>query len=138
MLHCVGLSAIPYTPHLATVYGVIEMLSQEEKSLLKLSRLMELFRSTLDETVPIQLVHTFLVAARNEGKGVVELSELVGTNKSTMSRHLLDLADRLRNKQPGYGVLERKTGGQDLRAVTYKVTHKGRLILSQATALLEG
>lgn len=109
----------------------------EEKSLLKLSRLIELFRNTLNETVPLQLVHTFIVAARNEGKGVVELSELVGTNKSTMSRHLLDLAGRLRNGDAGYGVLERCSDSRDLRSVTYKVTPRGRLILSQAAALLE-
>lgn len=98
---------------------------------------MELFRAELDETIPLQVVHTFIIAARNEGKGVVELSELVGTNKSTISRHLLDLAHRLRNGLPGYGVLKRRTDDQDLRAVSYTVTQRGRMILNQAVALIE-
>jgi DNA-binding MarR family transcriptional regulator len=106
-------------------------------NLKKLNQVFSAFRSSLDGSIPLQLVQTFIVVAENEGKGVNDLSDLVGTNKSTMSRHLLDLSDKLRTGAPGYGILKRSADPKNLRSVHYSVTPKGRLLLNQINDILE-
>ena len=100
-------------------------------------RFLSTFRSTIDETIPIQIADTFLLVSENEGKGVVDLAELAGTNKSTMSRHLLDLSDTLRTGQPGYGLLTRTQDPGNLRSVLYTLSPRGKLLLGNLVGILE-
>lgn len=100
-------------------------------------RIFDAFRAQIDETVPLQLATTFMVVAETEGKGVSELAEIVGANKSTMSRHLLDLSDTLRTGQPGYGLLTRTSDPGNLRTVLYMLSPKGKLFHQQLMDILD-
>ncbi|KIU29290.1 hypothetical protein SR41_04585 [Sphingomonas melonis] len=113
------------------------MTDNKTKALKKANQVLTAFRSTIDEVIPIQIAHAFLIVAQNEGKGVVELADLAGANKSTMSRHLLDLSDQLRTGQPGYGLLVRSQDPTNLRSVIYSLSPKGKLLVNQIANILE-
>lgn len=95
------------------------------------------FRSSIDPNITVQAAQTFLVVAEHPGMGVVEMAQLTGATKATMSRHLLDLSDRLRNGEEGYGLLRRVQDPNNLRSVSYAVTPKGQLLLNALIALEE-
>ena len=107
------------------------------KSIRKLDRVLSAIRSGIDEVVPVQVAHTFLIVAQHEGLEMGELAEMAATNKSTMSRHLLNLSDTLRSGQPGYGLLARHQSPTDLRSVVYTLAPKGKLFLNQLIGILE-
>ena len=106
-------------------------MTNSDKSIKKLIRAVGIIRSSIDENIPLTLVHTFLTVVEHPGEGVISLAQRVGVNKSTMSRHLLDLSVSLRTGAPGYGVLSRTYDENDLRAIRYGLTPRGELILSQ-------
>src|SRR3546814_13689791 len=84
---------------------------QEEKDnrgLKNFRRALLQVRAAIGPTIPTQLVQTFVDVALNEGKSLGELAELVGSNASTVSRHLLDLGERNRRMEPGYGLVDRR------------------------------
>ncbi|MBB3910172.1 MarR family winged helix-turn-helix transcriptional regulator [Sphingomonas desiccabilis] len=110
---------------------------QATAALRKLNRLFSTIRSSMGESIPLQVAHTFVLACQNEGIGVVELAERAGATKATMSRHLLDLSERLRNGQPGYGLLQRTQDPNNLRSIIYTVTPKGKLLKNQLVDILE-
>lgn len=115
-------------------------MTREDKmaaALKKTDRLLSTIRSSIGEVVPVQLAHTFILVARNEGLGVVELADRAGTNKSTMSRHLLDLSGTLRSGAEGYGLLNRTQDPTNLRSILYTLTPKGRLLINQIAEILE-
>jgi DNA-binding MarR family transcriptional regulator len=103
----------------------------------KLNRLFSTIRSAIGENIPVQVAHTFVLVCQNEGLGVLELAERAGASKATMSRHLLDLSERLRNGMPGYGLLSRTQDPTDFRAIIYTVTPKGQLLKNQLVDILE-
>jgi DNA-binding MarR family transcriptional regulator len=105
--------------------------------LTKLLRALNILRTGLDDGISAQLVVTFLLASYHPDLGVAELADLAGSNKSTMSRQLLDLSDRLRNGQDGYGVLRRVAVKGDFRAINYEPTPKGKRLLQQVQELME-
>lgn len=87
--------------------------------------------------LPVPLVQTFLTAARHEGKTVNELVELTNANRSTVSRHLLDLSENLRNGDPGYGLLNRVRNPNDLRSVVFVLSGKGKTVMAQLRDVME-
>jgi DNA-binding MarR family transcriptional regulator len=107
------------------------------KGLRKVDRLLATFRASIGEVIPIQIAHTFVVVAMNEGMSVVDLVEKIGTNKSTLSRHLLDLSDTLRTGQAGYGLLVRTHDPSNLRSVLYTLSPKGKLLRDNLLGVLE-
>lgn len=109
-----------------------------QKAVKRLDRIMRAARTGIDPVVPIQIVQTFLAVAANEGKSTSEIAEIVGANVSTASRHLLDLGDRDRNKNPGYGLIERRVDPMELRRNNYFLTTKGKLVLDQLINALGG
>jgi DNA-binding MarR family transcriptional regulator len=90
----------------------------------------------LKETIPVQIAHTFVVVALNEGKSLREYCHLTGVAQSTMSRHLLDLGERNRQKQPGFCLIEQRPDAQDLRRNVYTLTKKGRSLVRKIVAAL--
>ena len=100
-------------------------------------RAVGIIRSSIDENIPLTVVHTLLTVIEHPGEGVISLAQRVGVNKSTMSRHLLDLSVSLRNGAPGYGVLSRNHDPVDLRAIRYDLTPKGELIVNQLKDIME-
>lgn len=103
----------------------------------KIIRLNKAFQLGTTNEIPLALVQTFLVAARHEGKTVNELVELANGNRSTVSRHLLDLSENLRNGAPGYGLLNRIRHPSDLRSVVFVLSPKGKNVLSQVRDIME-
>lgn len=89
------------------------------------------------EEIPTPLIHTFCIAAANEGKTVNELVELVKGNRTTVSRHLLDLSETLRNKQPGYGLLNRVRHPTDLRSVVFVLSPRGKKLVRSLRETME-
>ncbi len=98
---------------------------------------MQMFRRSINENASVQIVQAFLLVCEYEGKGVVELADLGAATKTTMSRHLLDLSEKLRNGDPGYGLLNRTQDPSNMRSVVYTLTNKGKLVRNELIALME-
>jgi len=107
------------------------------KGLRRSDRFLTAIRSSIDDTIPVQIAHTFVKVCMNPGKGVVELAELTGASKSTMSRHLLDLSETLRTGAPGYGLLLRTVDPTNLRSVVYTLTPRGKLFRNTLADIME-
>lgn len=108
-----------------------------ERGLKKADRFLQTFRSTVSPTIPAQVAHTFILVARNPGLGVVDLAELAGTNKGTMSRHLLELSSENRPGGTGLGLLDRAVDPVNLKRVIYTLTAKGKLLRNSLVEVLE-
>lgn len=88
----------------------------------------------LSVTIPIGMVQMFLTVALNEGASLTELAEISDMRKSTVSRYLLDLSDKTRSGNPGYGLISRENDPQELRRNMYSLTAKGRIVLQKMLA----
>ena len=86
----------------------------------------ELFQTAAKAELPIQIARSFIYVALYEGRSLREYCDLTGVAQSTMSRHLLDLGQRNRQKQPGFGLVEQRPAHDDLRRNVYRLTTKGR------------
>lgn len=91
----------------------------------------------IHDTMPIQIASTFLTVAQYEGRSLKEYCDLAGVAQSTMSRHLLDLGERNRQKQPGFMLVEQKPDPQDLRRNVYRLTPRGRKLVDTIAAVME-
>jgi DNA-binding MarR family transcriptional regulator len=100
-------------------------------------RLLQTYRSAITEHVPAQLAEAFELVCWNEGKTVFELAELGGATKTTMSRHLLDLSEKLRSGADGYKLLQRVKDPTNMRSVVYSLTPKGRLLRNSLREIME-
>lgn len=100
-------------------------------------RINRVYQAAIVNEIPLALVQTFLIAARHEGSTVNEIKERVNGNLSTVSRHLLDLSENLRNGQPGYGLLNRVRHPTDFRSVVFTLSKKGKHVLSQLRDIME-
>jgi len=107
------------------------------KGIKKINRLLTAFRSGIGETIPVQVVHTFMTVADRGTVTTNELADLLGSTPSTVSRHLLDLSGTLRSGAPGYGLLNRTQDPTNLRVVHYTLTAKGKLLLNQLVDIVE-
>lgn len=96
----------------------------------KATSLFQAFRQ-LDATMPLQLAYTFILCAAYEGNSVGDIARRVGFAMSTTSRHILDLGDFNRKKEPGYGLVETRTDPRELRRKTVHLTPKGKKLLNQ-------
>lgn len=90
------------------------------------------------ETIPAQLIKSFLIAAMHEGEGVTELGKRAGVSQSVMSRHLLDIGDRNRHMQEGFGWVTHKTDPMELRKREVVLTHKGTALVHKVLRALLG
>jgi len=108
-----------------------------DNRLKKFSRALQAARSSIDPTASSQLIQAFVAVAMNEGKTTTEISHILGTNLSTASRQLLDLGDRNRKMEPGYGLVDRRTDPMNLRSNNYFLTPRGKLVAEQIAAALE-
>src|ERR1035437_838044 len=88
---------------------------------------LEPFRD-LRATMPLQYVTAFLLVAMEEGLGVGDYAERAGVSVSVMSRHLLDIGDRNRHMEEGFGLLTYRSNPMELRKHEYMLTDKGRAL----------
>jgi DNA-binding MarR family transcriptional regulator len=102
----------------------------DRKHLDKASSLFQTFRQ-LDSTMPLQLAYTFILCATYEGESIGDISRRAGFAVSTTSRHILDLGEYDRLKNPGFGLVETRIDPMELRRKTVHLTPKGRNLLNQ-------
>jgi DNA-binding MarR family transcriptional regulator len=91
----------------------------------------------LSLTMPVGEVIMFLLVSLNEGDSLTELAEKADMKKSTASRYLLDLSDKTRTGDVGYGLVNRETDPESLRRNMYSLTLKGRKIVQSMTGRKE-
>ena len=56
-----------------------------------------------NEDMTVAAAISFLMVAMFEGRSLREYAEMLGCSHSTMSRHLLDLGEQNRKREPGAG-----------------------------------
>lgn len=95
-------------------------------------------RTAIDTLIPTQQLQAFIEVATNEGLTLTELADRLGTNVSTASRQLLDLGERNRKMEPGYGLVHRETDPMNLRVNRYTLTPKGRLLVKELADIMRG
>lgn len=96
----------------------------------------EAFRA-IRQTMPLQYVMAFLLVAMEEGLSVSEYAERAGVSMSVMSRHLLDIGERNRHMEEGFGLVQSRQSPLELRRNEVVLTHKGRALLRQIIRQLE-
>jgi DNA-binding MarR family transcriptional regulator len=89
---------------------------------------MDAFRA-LRPTMPLQHAYTFLLVATTEGLTVSEYAERAGTSQTVMTRHLLDIGQMTRTREPGLGLVQHKTDPMDMRKHQVYLTPKGKALL---------
>lgn len=104
-------------------------LSEEEKAFARSLRLaLEPFRN-IRPTMPLQYLHTFLLVCEYEGKGVGEYATMSEVAPTVMTRHLLDIGDRNRSREDGFGLITQERSTFDLRKHYARVTSFGKATL---------
>lgn len=96
----------------------------------------EAFRA-IRPTMPLQYVVAFLLVAMDEGLGVSEYAERAGVSMSVMSRHLLDIGERNRHMEEGFGLVTARQNPMELRKNEVFLTSKGKAVLRQIIRQLE-
>lgn len=104
-------------------------LTDEEKAFARsLMLALEPFRE-IRPTMPLQYVYTFLQVACDEGGGVMEYAKASGVPPTVMTRHLLDIGDRNRNREQGFGLVTQERDRNDLRRHHARVTPTGKVLM---------
>lgn len=91
----------------------------------------------LRHAMPLQYVIAFLLVAEEEGLGVGDYAERAGVSVSVMSRHLLDIGERNRNMEEGFGLVTFRANPMELRKHEYMLTDKGRAIMHRIQRQVE-
>lgn len=88
-------------------------------------------------TMPMQYAVSFMLVALDEGRGVGEYAERAGVSQSVMSRHLLDIGERNRYMQDGFGLVTYRANPMELRKHEYFLTPKGRALFHEIIRNME-
>jgi hypothetical protein len=113
-----------------------QSLSEEEKArMAALMGALEPFRA-IRGTMPMQYIVAFLLVAMEEGHGTSEYARRAGVSQSVMSRHLLDIGDRNRHMQEGFGLVTQRQDPLNLSRHQNMLTPKGRAIAHQIVRAL--
>lgn len=84
--------------------------------------------TALRPTMPLQYVMTYLLVGMEEGKGVTEYAKMNDVSPTVMTRHLLDIGDRNRAREEGFGLVTQERDPLDLRKHHARITPKGAAI----------
>jgi DNA-binding MarR family transcriptional regulator len=101
-------------------------LTNEERAAMRALYLALKEFTALRPTMPLQYVMTFLLVATEEGKGVTEYAKMNEVSPTVMTRHLLDIGDRNRARETGFGLVTQERDPTDLRRHHARVTPKGK------------
>jgi DNA-binding MarR family transcriptional regulator len=77
-----------------------------------------------------------LLAAANEGIGILELATKAGVANTVASRYVLDLGDRNRHMKAGLGLLTSRQDPNNLRKHEVLLTAKGRALVNEYAELM--
>jgi DNA-binding MarR family transcriptional regulator len=78
--------------------------------------------------MPMQYVRTFMLVCIEPGLGVMEYADRAGVSQTVMSRHLLDIGERNRHMEPGFGLVIKRQDPMNLRRWEVLLTEKGRQV----------
>jgi DNA-binding MarR family transcriptional regulator len=67
--------------------------------------------------------------AEEEGLGVIDYAKRAGVSTSVMSRHLLDIGERDRYMEDGFGLVTYRPNPRELRKHEYFLTDRGRALV---------
>jgi DNA-binding MarR family transcriptional regulator len=114
-------------------------LSEEERAAFKALYLaLKPFRD-LNPSMPLSYITAMLLVGMEEGKGVAEYAAKLNMSATVMTRNLLDIGDRNRQREEGYGLITQERDLFDLRKHNARVTPKGKALAHHvATALYGG
>jgi hypothetical protein len=102
----------------------------ERKAALSQLRMLDPWRE-LRPTMPAQYIYAFLLVALHEGKSVQEYATMAGVSKSVMSRHILDIGERDRHMEEGFGLVTYRPNPMNLRQHEIFLTDKGRALINR-------
>jgi len=113
------------------------MTEEEMRSVLKgVEQFLSGFDDVGSSAMSLTQLRLFLAVAANEGQSGIELSTRVKVPRATATRHLLDLSDKLRSGDKGYGLILRDTDPQNLKTNRYYLSPKGKRFLMERTERL--
>ena len=78
--------------------------------------------------MPLQMASTFLMVAFEEGLGVGEYARKAGANPAVMTRHMLDLGELNRRREPGLDLVYTKPNLMNRRQHQVFLTSKGKAL----------
>jgi DNA-binding MarR family transcriptional regulator len=113
-------------------------MTSSEAQLRALLQITDVFQEAAGPTVPLAVVEAFLLVSLYEGASLKDLCQLSGQAQSTLSRHLLDLADRNRQGGPGLKLVGWRHPPENLRRKEYFLTARGRALRDRLLALTQG
>lgn len=107
-----------------------EYSNEDRRDINRVTKIMAHFQGRAKEAMSIQLCRTFLAVALYPGLSLREYCKLLGQPQSTVSRQLLDLGDRTRNKEEGFKLIQYTKTHEDIRKNSYTLTKKGEALIS--------
>lgn len=97
-------------------------LSGEEREALRALYLaLKPFRD-INPSMPLSYITAYLLVGLEEGKGVAEYAGDASISPTVMTRNLLDIGDRNRQREEGYGLITQERDLFDLRKHNARVT----------------
>jgi DNA-binding MarR family transcriptional regulator len=86
---------------------------------------------TIRPTMPLGHAYSFMLVALKEGRSVQEYAQLANVSQNVMTRILLDLGERNRYKEPGYGLVMRRINPIDMRQHQTFLTPDGQALVQR-------
>ena len=90
----------------------------------------------LNPSTPLSYLTAYLLVAMEEGKSVGEYADKINIAHPVMTRNLLDIGDRNRQREAGYGLITQERDLFDLRKHNAKVTPKGKALINDVLVAL--
>lgn len=90
----------------------------------------------INPSMPLSYLTAFLLVAAEEGKGVAEYAEAASTpgiepvSPTVMTRNLLDIGERNRQREAGYGLITQERDLFDLRKHNARITTRGKAFMN--------
>ena len=120
---------------LASNKGKATLSEEELEAFRRLFLALQPFRD-LNPSMPLSHITAYLLVGLDEGKGVADYAKKIDLSPTVMTRNLLDIGDRNRQREPGLGLITSERDVFDLRKHNSSVTPKGKSVAHRvATAL---
>ncbi len=104
----------------------------DRKVLNKLTACIEEFRK-LDPEMQAQQMNIFLFIAAHSECSMADLSQASGLSQSSVSRNVMSLSRKHRNRTPGHNVVESYEDYFDARVKRVRLTKRGERIINTLT-----
>lgn len=109
---------------------------QERDDLRKLYLALKPFFDLDHPVLPAAYIKAAILVAIEEGLGVSDYAERAGASPTVMTRNLLDIGDRNRQRGEGLGLITQERDPWDLRKHRAKMTPKGATLLRNVLTAL--